>query len=53
MTAFTVDKESFYTTETMFYGCCRRHFVSFYSQSIIEFKLALHNAVARKQYYII
>ena len=37
----------------MFYGCCRRHFVSFYSQSMIDFKLALHYAVARKQYLTI
>ena len=34
----------------MFYGCCCRccHFVSFYSQPMIEFTLTLHNAVARK-----
>ena len=40
----------------MFYGCrscrCRRrrHFVSFYSQSMIDFTVTLHNAVARKSY---
>ena len=35
----------------MFYGCCRcLHFASFYSQSMIGFKLALHNAEARKCY---
>ena len=38
----------------MFYGCrCRRHFVSFYSQSMIEFTVALHNAAARKHYLTI
>ena len=41
----------------MFYGCRRRrrrrHFASFYSQSMIEFKLALHNAVARTSYLTI
>ena len=38
----------------MFSGCrscrCRRHFVSFYSQSMIDFTVTLHNAVARKSY---
>jgi hypothetical protein len=37
----------------MFHGCrrrCRRHFASFYLQSMIEFTVALHNAVARKFY---
>ena len=36
----------------MFYGCrCRRrHFVSFYLQSMIEFTVALDNVVARKRY---
>ena len=35
----------------MIYGCCfhRCHIISFYSQSMIEFTLALHNAEARKQ----
>ena len=39
----------------MFYGCHRRHrhFVSFYSQSMIEFTDTLHNAVARKLYMAI
>jgi hypothetical protein len=42
----------------MFHSCRRRrrrrsHFVSFYSQSMIEFTVTLHNAVARKRYYII
>ena len=38
----------------MFSGCNRRHhFVSFYSQSFIGFKLAWHNAVARKCYLTI
>jgi hypothetical protein len=40
----------------MFYGCrhCRRrHFASFYLQSMIEFTVALHNAVARKPYMTI
>ena len=33
----------------MFYGCrCRHHFTSFNLQSMIEFTVALHNAVARK-----
>jgi hypothetical protein len=34
----------------MFYGChhCHHHFVSFYSQSMIEFTVTLQNAVARK-----
>ena len=38
------------------FGCrrhrcrCRRHFASFYSQSMIEFTVTLHNAVARKRY---
>ena len=36
----------------MFYGC-RRDFASFYSQSIIEFKLVLHDALARKHYLTI
>ena len=36
----------------MFYGCrCRRHFVSFYLQSMINFTVVLHNAVARKRYF--
>ena len=38
----------------MFYGChrrrCRRHFELFTSQSMIEFTVVSHNAVARKQY---
>ena len=33
----------------MFYGC-RRHFESFYSESMIEFTVTLHNAVARQRY---
>ena len=41
----------------MFYSCrhhrcrrrCRRHFASFYSQSMIEFTVTSHNAVARKR----
>ena len=38
----------------MFYGCrCRRHFVSFYLQSMINFTVVLHNAVARKCYFTI
>ena len=37
----------------MFYGFCCCHFVSFYSQSIIEFTVALHNTVARKPYMTI
>ena len=41
----------------MFYGCRRRrrrrHFASFYSQSMIEFKLAFYNAVARTRYLTI
>ena len=39
----------------MFYGCrcCRRHFVSFYLQSMIEFTVILHNSVARKRYLTI
>ena len=39
----------------MFYGCHRhcRHFTSFYLQSMIEFTVALHNAVARKRYLTI
>ena len=32
---------------------CHRNFVSFYSQSIIEFTFTLHNAVARKRYLTI
>ena len=36
----------------MFYGC-RHHFASFYSQSMIEFTVELHNAVARKHYLTI
>ena len=35
----------------MFYGCC--HFVSFYSESMIEFTVILHNALARKHYLTI
>ena len=37
----------------MCYGCrrrCRRHFASFYSESMIEFTVTFHNAVARKSY---
>ena len=38
----------------MFYGGryrhCPRHFVSFYSQSVIEFTAASYNVVARKSY---
>ena len=43
----------------MFYGCrrcycrCRCHFASFYLQSMIEFTVALHNAVARKPHMTI
>ena len=40
----------------MFYGCHRRrcrHFASFYSQSMIEFTVVSHNAVARKRYLTI
>jgi hypothetical protein len=37
----------------MSYGCHCRHIVSFYSQSMIEFTVALHNAVARKRYLTI
>ena len=37
------------TTERMFYGC-HCHFVSFNSQSMIEFTVILHNGVARKHY---
>jgi hypothetical protein len=39
----------------MFYGCHspRCHFVSFYSQSMIEFTVALHNTVARKRFLAI
>ena len=37
----------------MFYGFHHCHFASFYSQSMIECKLALHNAVARKRYLTI
>jgi hypothetical protein len=39
----------------MFYGYRRRrrHFVSYCSQSMIEFTLALHNTVARKRYLTI
>ena len=29
---------------------CFCHFVSFYSQSMVDFKVTLHNAVARKSY---
>ena len=39
----------------MFHSCRHRrsHFVSFYSQSMIEFTVTLHNAVTRKHYFII
>ena len=43
----------------MFYGCrrcycrCRCHFASFYLQSMIEFTVALHNAVAKKPHMTI
>ena len=37
----------------MFYVCCRRQFVSFYLQSMIELTVALHYAVARKPYMTI
>ena len=43
----------------MFYGCrcrcrcCRRHFVSFYLQSMIEFTVVLHSSLARKRYFTI
>ena len=39
----------------MLYGCRfhRCHFVSFNSQSMIEFTLALYSAVARKSYLTI
>ena len=37
----------------MFYGCCYRHFVLLYSESMIEFTVTLHNAVARKCYLTI
>ena len=41
----------------MFYGCrrcyCRCHFASFTLQSMIEFTVALHNAVARKPHMTI
>ena len=41
----------------MIYDCCHYHFVSFYSQSqsqsMIEFTVTLHNAVARKHYLTI
>ena len=39
----------------MFYGCCRchRHFELFTLQSMIEFTVALHNAVARKPHVTI
>ena len=40
----------------MFYGCrrrCRRHFELFTLQSMIEFTVALHNAVARKPHMTI
>ena len=36
----------------MSYACCC-HFVSFYSQSMIEITVTLHNAVARKRYLTI
>ena len=36
----------------MLYDCCR-NFVSFYSQSMIEFTFTLHNAVVRKRYLTI
>ena len=38
----------------MFYSCRRPlHFASFYSQSMIEFTVTSHNAVARKRYLTI
>jgi hypothetical protein len=39
----------------MFYGCrrCRRHFELFTLQSMIEFTIALHNAIARKPHMTI
>ena len=38
----------------MFYVCCSHcQFVSFYLQSMKEFTVSLHNAVARKRYLTI
>ena len=36
----------------MLYDCCC-HFVSFYLQSMINFTVVLHNALARKRYFTI
>ena len=54
MLPFTVDGEGFKKHKKMFYGCRRRrHFVSFHSESMIEFTVTWHNAVDRKQYLTI